>query len=88
VSFLSAVTTAALWLVAAIGMAAGAGYWDGALVVTLGAILTLGPHRGIAFRILTRFRPALDRPLVQILAGGAPIVHAIERQRAVSSRST
>jgi len=74
-------TAATLWLVAAIGMAAGAGYWEGALVVTLGAILTLGPLRGVAFRILTRFRPALDRLLVQIPAGGspAPIIYAIER---------
>ncbi len=75
-------TAATLWLVAAIGMAAGAGYWEGALVVTLGAIFTLGPLRGLAFRILRRYRPALDRLLVEIPAGGspAPIIDAIERQ--------
>jgi putative Mg2+ transporter-C (MgtC) family protein len=75
-------TAATLWLVAAIGMAAGAGYWEGALIATLGAIITLGPLRVIAYRVLVRFRPALDRLLVEIPAGGspAPIIDAIERQ--------
>jgi putative Mg2+ transporter-C (MgtC) family protein len=74
-------TAASLWLVAAIGMAAGAGYWEGAFIATLGALLTLGPLRVIAFRILTRYRPVHDRLLVEIVAGGSPgpIVDAIER---------
>ena len=74
-------TAASLWLVAAIGMAAGAGYWAGALIVTAGALITLGPLRGIAFRFLSRFRPALNRLLVEIPAGGgaAPVIDAIER---------
>ena len=75
-------TAASLWLVAAIGMAAGAGYWDGALIATLGALLTLGPLRVVAFRILSRYRPVHDRLLVEIPAGGSPvpIIEAIERQ--------
>jgi putative Mg2+ transporter-C (MgtC) family protein len=75
-------TAATLWLVAAIGMAVGAGYWEGAVVATLGAVLVLGPLRGLAYRVITRFRPALDRLLVEIPAGGspAPIIDAIERQ--------
>ena len=75
-------TAATLWLVAAIGMATGAGYWEGALVTTLGAVLVLGPLRGIAFRLLSRFRPVLDRLLVEIPAGGSPVpvIEAIERQ--------
>ena len=75
-------TAATLWLVAAIGMAAGAGYWEGALIATFGAIITLGPLRVVAYRFLTRFRPALDRLLVEIPAGGSPvpIIDAIERQ--------
>jgi putative Mg2+ transporter-C (MgtC) family protein len=75
-------TAASLWLVAAIGMAAGAGYWDGALIATLGALLTLGPLRVFAFRILSRYRPVHDRLLVEIPAGGSPvpIIEAIERQ--------
>ena len=74
-------TAATLWLVAAIGMAVGAGYWEGALITTLGAIITLGPLRVAAYRVLVRFRPALDRLLVEIPAGGSPgpIIDAIER---------
>jgi putative Mg2+ transporter-C (MgtC) family protein len=75
-------TAASLWLVAAIGMAAGAGYWDGALIATLGALLTLGPLRVFSFRILSRYRPQHDRLLVEIPAGGSPvpIIEAIERR--------
>jgi putative Mg2+ transporter-C (MgtC) family protein len=75
-------TAASLWLVAAIGMAAGAGYWDGALIATLGALLTLGPLRVVTFRILSRYRPQHDRLIVEIPAGGSPvpIIEAIERQ--------
>src|SRR6266516_3472604 len=74
-------TAASLWLVAAVGMAAGAGYWAGALIATFGAVLTLGPLRVVAFRILTRFRAGLDRLLVEIPAGGSPVpvIDAIER---------
>jgi putative Mg2+ transporter-C (MgtC) family protein len=76
-------TAATLWLVAAIGMATGAGYWDAALITTFGALLILGPLRTVAYRGLVRFRPALHRLLVEIPAGGspAPIIDAIERQR-------
>jgi putative Mg2+ transporter-C (MgtC) family protein len=75
-------TAATLWLVAAIGMAVGAGYWEGALIATAGALITLGPLRIVAYRMLVNFRPALDRLLVEIPAGGspAPIIEAIERQ--------
>jgi putative Mg2+ transporter-C (MgtC) family protein len=75
-------TAASLWLVAAIGMASGAGYWEGALIATFGAVLTLGPLRVVAFRVLSRYRPQRDRLLVEIPAGGSPvpIIEAIERQ--------
>jgi putative Mg2+ transporter-C (MgtC) family protein len=73
-------TAASLWLVAAIGMAAGAGYWEGAVVATAGALITLGPLRVVAFRMLSRWRPDRERLLVEIPAGGSPgpIVDAIE----------
>ena len=75
-------TAASLWLVAAIGMAAGAGYWEGALIATAGALLTLGPLRVVSFRLLSRYRPQHDRLLVEVPAGGSPvpIIEAIERQ--------
>jgi putative Mg2+ transporter-C (MgtC) family protein len=74
-------TAASLWLVAAIGMAAGAGYWEGALIATLGSLLALGPLRVAAFRVLSRYRPTHDRLLVEIRAGGSPgpVIDAIER---------
>jgi putative Mg2+ transporter-C (MgtC) family protein len=75
-------TAATLWLVAAIGMAAGAGYYDAAVITTLGALLTLGPLRVAAYRVLHRFRPKVDRLLVEIPAGGspAPLIDAIEER--------
>jgi putative Mg2+ transporter-C (MgtC) family protein len=36
-------TAASLWLVAAIGMAAGAGFWKGALIATVVALVSLRP---------------------------------------------
>jgi putative Mg2+ transporter-C (MgtC) family protein len=73
-------TAATLWLVAAIGMAAGAGYYDAAVIATLGGLLTLGPLRVVAYRALRRFRPEIDRLLVEVPAGGspAPVIDAIE----------
>ena len=74
-------TAASLWLVAAIGMAAGAGYYDGAVIATLGALFTLGPLRVLAYRVVRRYRPEIDRLLVEIPAGGspAPLIEAVER---------
>jgi putative Mg2+ transporter-C (MgtC) family protein len=73
-------TAATLWLVAAIGMASGAGYYDAAIIATLGALLTLGPLRIFAFRFVRRFRPEVDRLLVGVPAGGspAPVIEVIE----------
>jgi len=66
-------TAATLWLVAAIGMASGAGYYDGALIATLGALITLGPLRIAAYKVIHRWRPAVDRLVVDIPAGGSPV---------------
>jgi len=75
-------TAATLWLVAAIGMASGAGYYDGALIATLGALFTLGPLRILAYRVIRQYRAEIDRLLVEIPAGGspAPLLEAVERQ--------
>ena len=75
-------TAATLWLVAAIGMAAGAGYYSGALIATVGALLTLGPLRIVAYKIIRRYRPDVDRLVVDIPAGGSPvpIIEVIEQQ--------
>src|SRR3982750_701332 len=50
-------TAATLWLVAAIGMASGAGYYDAAIIATLGALFTLGPLRVLAYRVTRRRGP-------------------------------
>src|SRR5205823_6218551 len=65
-------TAATLWLVAAIGMASGAGYYSAALIATAGALLTLGPLRIFAYRVIHRYRPEVERLLVEIPAGGSP----------------
>lgn len=66
-------TAATLWLVAAIGMASGAGYYSAALIATLGALITLGPMRIVAYKIIRRWRPEVDRLVVDIPAGGSPV---------------
>src|SRR5256885_1178246 len=63
-------TAATLWLVAAIGMATGAGWYAAAIIATAGALLTLGPLRIVAYRIVHRYRPEVDRLLVEIPPGG------------------
>jgi putative Mg2+ transporter-C (MgtC) family protein len=75
-------TAATLWLVAAIGMAVGAGFYSAALIATAGALLTLGPLRNVAYRIISRYRPPVDRLLVDIPAGGSPVpvLEAIEQR--------
>ena len=80
-------TAATLWLVAAIGMASGAGYYAAALLATAGAILPLGPLRIVAFRATRRFRPETERLLVEVPAGGspAPVIEAVERYGRVVS---
>src|SRR5690242_3089783 len=80
-------TAATLWLVAAIGMASGAGYYDAAVIATAGALLTLGPLRIVAYRATRRFRDETERLLVEIPAGGsaAPLIEAVERYGRVIS---
>src|SRR5262249_46267211 len=75
-------TAATLWLVAAIGMAAGAGYYSAALIATFGALFTLGPLRIVAYRFIRKYRPEVDRLLVDIPAGGSPVpvLEAIEQR--------
>jgi putative Mg2+ transporter-C (MgtC) family protein len=66
-------TAATLWLVAAIGMACGAGYYSAAMIATAGALITLGPLRIVAYKLIHRYRPEVDRLIVDIPAGGSPV---------------
>ena len=74
-------TAATLWLAAAIGMASGAGYWEAAVIATVGAIITLWPLRIVAHRGMKYLRPGDEQRLVVGLEGGqgaAPVLAALE----------
>jgi putative Mg2+ transporter-C (MgtC) family protein len=65
-------TAATLWVVAAIGMASGAGYFSAAVLTTALVLFTLWPLRIVAFRMVNRFRPETDRLIVQLPTGESP----------------
>ena len=73
-------TSATLWVVAAVGLACGAGYYSAAVITTALVLLALYPLRIIAYRVLVRFRPEDGHLLVELRAGAAPgeIIDAIE----------
>jgi putative Mg2+ transporter-C (MgtC) family protein len=74
-------TAATLWVVAAIGMAVGAGYYSGALITTGVVLLALWPLRLVAYQALQRFRPDDGRLLVELPAGASPgeVIDEVER---------
>jgi putative Mg2+ transporter-C (MgtC) family protein len=74
-------TAATLWVVAAVGLAAGAGYYSAAVITTALVLLALWPLRIIAYRILRRFRPDDGRLLIQLPAGHPPgeVIDEVER---------
>ena len=71
-------TAGSLWIVAAIGMAAGAGYYWPAVVGTALTIFALWPLRVIAYRALERVRPE-ERRLVIELREGHGVMSVLER---------
>ena len=73
-------TAATLWVVAAIGLAAGAGYYSAALITTVLVLLSLWPLRIVAYRIFLRYRPERERLLVDLAPGrsAAPVLAAVE----------
>jgi putative Mg2+ transporter-C (MgtC) family protein len=62
-------TAASLWIVAAVGMAAGAGYYWAAVIGTAITVFALGPLRIMAFRALEPLRPAQRRLVVELRSG-------------------
>jgi putative Mg2+ transporter-C (MgtC) family protein len=62
-------TAATLWVVAAIGMASGAGYYAAAAITTVLVLVSLWPLRIVAFRISERFRPEEGRLVIELGAG-------------------
>ena len=65
-------TAATLWVVAAVGLASGAGYYSGAVITTAVVLVALWPLRLVAYHMLRRFRPEEGRLLVEVPAGTPP----------------
>ena len=65
-------TAATLWVVAAIGLTTGAGYYWPAVITTALALISLWPLRIAAHVVFSRFRPASGRLLVQLPTGLSP----------------
>jgi putative Mg2+ transporter-C (MgtC) family protein len=74
-------TAATLWVVAAIGLASGAGYYSVALIGTALVLFSLYPLRILAYRGLVRIRPEEGRLLVSLPPGGsaASVLEELER---------
>ena len=73
-------TAATLWVVAAIGMATGAGFYTAAVITTVLVLFSLWPLRIVAFRVAGRFRPEEGRLAVVLPAGAstASVLEAVE----------
>ena len=74
-------TAATLWVVAAIGMPTGAGYYGGALITTAVVLISLWPLRILARMGTSRFRPQTSTLLAQLPAGSSPgpLIDEVER---------
>jgi putative Mg2+ transporter-C (MgtC) family protein len=74
-------TAATLWVVAAIGMASGVGYYEAAIVTTALVLLSLWPLRLVAFRLSARARPQDGRLAVELPAGASAVsvLEAVEQ---------
>jgi putative Mg2+ transporter-C (MgtC) family protein len=72
-------TAASLWLVAAIGLSAGAGFWQGAVLATVVALVSLRPLERLKERLLPQ--RAANRLLVELAEGASsgPVLEAVER---------
>jgi putative Mg2+ transporter-C (MgtC) family protein len=72
-------TAASLWIVAAVGMAAGAGFWAGAVLATVIGIVSLRPLGWIKdFFIPQRAETVLMLDLARNASSG-PVLEAVER---------
>jgi putative Mg2+ transporter-C (MgtC) family protein len=78
-------TAATLWVVAAIGMATGAGYYAAAVITTVLVLFSLWPLRIAAFRLSERFRPEEGRLAVE-LGAGATTVSVLEAVEEAGAR--
>jgi putative Mg2+ transporter-C (MgtC) family protein len=74
-------TAATLWVVAAIGLTTGAGYYSAAVITTGLVLLSLWPLRVVAYKTMSRLRPETDRLVAQLPSGEspAPLIAELER---------
>jgi putative Mg2+ transporter-C (MgtC) family protein len=72
-------TAASLWLVAAVGMAAGAGYWAGAVLATLAAIVSLRPLEWLKERLVPQRAANLLVVELKEDTPSGPVLEAVER---------
>jgi putative Mg2+ transporter-C (MgtC) family protein len=74
-------TAATLWVVAAVGLASGAGYYSAAVMTTAVVLIALWPLRVMAYRIVRRFRVDDGRLVVELPSGTPPgeLIDEIER---------
>jgi putative Mg2+ transporter-C (MgtC) family protein len=72
-------TAASLWVVAAIGMAAGAGYWAGAVLATIVGIVSLRPLEWLKMGVIPQ--RAAQVMLVELVqdASAGPVLEEVER---------
>ncbi len=62
-------TAGSLWVAAAIGMAAGAGWYAAALATTVLTIAALWPLRIFAYQVIERIKPREHHLVVELRAG-------------------
>src|SRR4051795_12367730 len=74
-------TAATLWVVAAIGLASGAGYYDAAVMTTVVVLVALWPLRIAAHVVTSRFRAETRRLVAQLPSGESPgpLISELER---------
>ena len=66
-------TAATLWVVAAIGMATGVGYYEAAIATTVLVVVCLWPLRIVAFKLSRRFRPDEGVLAVELRRGASAV---------------
>jgi putative Mg2+ transporter-C (MgtC) family protein len=78
-------TAGSLWVVAGVGMAAGAGYYWAAIVGTALIFFALGPLRWIAYQTIERIRPEERRLMVEVRprASVAPLLTELGELRSL-----
>jgi putative Mg2+ transporter-C (MgtC) family protein len=74
-------TAATLWVVAAIGLASGAGYYSVAVIGTAIVLFSLYPLRVLAYRAVVKLRPEEGRLLVSLPPGGSAAAVLAELER-------